>query len=403
MHLYSGTPWWLVRNGLEAGADLRTGAMPRTRCDVLVVGAGITGALVADALVADGHDVVVVDRREPGTGSTAASTALLQYEIDTELLDLARHIGDARAAQAYEASAAAVESCIAIAAGLGDSVEIARTTSLYVATRRSEARRLQREGAARRAAGLVADWLDAAEVRTRWGIVCHGGLHCAPAATVDALRLTRALLRRAQDGGARIVARHGIEQVVDDGTRIQAMLDDGTAIESRWLIWATGYELPATLPTGLVALHSTYAFITTPGADLGAWAGGPLVWEASRPYTYMRTTTDGRMIAGGADLAFREPKARDALLPRRIAQVGKRVGQLMPDITWQREYEWAGTFGVTKDGLPCIGAATPGGRVLHAMGYGGNGITFSVIAARVLRDQLAGRTSADAPLYALDR
>ena len=54
-----------------------------------MIGAGITGALVAHELVRSGLDAVVVDKRAPGVGSTSASTALLLYETDTALAELA--------------------------------------------------------------------------------------------------------------------------------------------------------------------------------------------------------------------------------------------------------------------------------------------------------------------------
>lgn len=53
------------------------------RCDVVIAGAGITGALMADTLSAADLKVVVTDRRDAGQGSTSASTALHQDEIDT--------------------------------------------------------------------------------------------------------------------------------------------------------------------------------------------------------------------------------------------------------------------------------------------------------------------------------
>ena len=91
MDLYSGHPWWIAKNGLLHSYPALDEDVD---CDVLVVGAGITGALIADALAAAGMSVAVIDRREAGWGSTAASTALLQYEIDTELQDLATQRGD---------------------------------------------------------------------------------------------------------------------------------------------------------------------------------------------------------------------------------------------------------------------------------------------------------------------
>src|SRR6186713_2373236 len=86
----TGAPWWLLHDGVgDAGVALTES----TRCDVAIIGAGITGALVADALVATGRRVIVLDAHEPAQGSTAASTALLQYEIDTHLVDLVRLVG----------------------------------------------------------------------------------------------------------------------------------------------------------------------------------------------------------------------------------------------------------------------------------------------------------------------
>lgn len=90
MDLKSGYPFWIVKNGL---LNNYPALRENIQCDVLVVGAGITGALIGWHLQQDGLDVCVIDRREAGWGSTAASTALLQYEIDTELQDLAERHG----------------------------------------------------------------------------------------------------------------------------------------------------------------------------------------------------------------------------------------------------------------------------------------------------------------------
>ena len=105
MDLKSGYPYWIVKNGLLNNFPALREAID---CDVLVVGAGITGALMAWHLQRDGHRVCVIDRREAGWGSTAASTALLQYEIDTELQDLAERYGEADAVLAYRACADAI-------------------------------------------------------------------------------------------------------------------------------------------------------------------------------------------------------------------------------------------------------------------------------------------------------
>src|SRR5690349_13223402 len=96
----SSQPWWLLRNGM---GDATPALSSSTQCDVAIIGSGITGALVADALVATGRRVILLERHEPALGSTAASTALLQYEIDTHLVDLVKMLGAERATLAYRA------------------------------------------------------------------------------------------------------------------------------------------------------------------------------------------------------------------------------------------------------------------------------------------------------------
>ena len=101
--------------------------------DVLIIGAGITGAMVADALSASGWKVALVDRRGPAKGSTTASTALVQYEIDTPLVKLKLKIGEADAIRAFRRSRLAVD---ALHARLGDlGVDLQQRDTLYLSYR----------------------------------------------------------------------------------------------------------------------------------------------------------------------------------------------------------------------------------------------------------------------------
>ena len=100
-------------------------------CDVTVIGGGISGALIANELAGHGHDVVVVEQRDIGWGSSAASTALLQYEIDTHMTELTTRFGEADAVLAYRACAEAIKLLQALAGEVGD-VDFGRMRSLAV-------------------------------------------------------------------------------------------------------------------------------------------------------------------------------------------------------------------------------------------------------------------------------
>ncbi|WP_243470501.1 FAD-dependent oxidoreductase [Vreelandella lionensis] len=116
MDLKSGYPFWTVKNGLLTAFPQLT---HDHQTETVIIGGGITGALIADELSRHGHQVVVLERRDGGWGSSAASTALLQYGIDTHMVHLAEQYGEANAVMAYSSCAEAIHSLERLAAELG--------------------------------------------------------------------------------------------------------------------------------------------------------------------------------------------------------------------------------------------------------------------------------------------
>ena len=111
--LHGGTPIW-PRRPVQSEPLLEP-----IKADVVVLGAGVTGAMVAEAATAAGLSTVVLDRRPPGCGSTAASTALLQFEIDTPLTQMVDEIGFEKARRAWLRSYAAISGLERMVRGLG--------------------------------------------------------------------------------------------------------------------------------------------------------------------------------------------------------------------------------------------------------------------------------------------
>jgi glycine/D-amino acid oxidase-like deaminating enzyme len=375
-------------------------------CDVAVIGAGITGALVADSLSGAGLSVVVLDRRAPACGSTAASTSLLSYEIDIGLGELIGMIGEEHAVRSYRLSQGAIEALATIAESLPDRCGFARCPSVCLATQRRHAKDLEQEAALRQRHGLDAEYWTASQVEQAYGFPSHGALRTGVAGVIDPVRLTRALLARAVERGAVLLSRTPARDVRQDGGGGREGLvvaTDRGDIRARWVVYAMGYEMPASLRAGMVALHTTYALVTEPVEDLGPWGGNCIVWETGRPYSYMRSTEDHRVMIGGADTPFKDAAWRDRLMPGRTRHLEKQVKQWLPTVETQTAFVWAGTFGETRDGLPYIGPMPDCPQALYALGYGANGITFGAIAATIVSDLCLGRRNDDVELFRLDR
>ena len=81
----------------------------------------------------------------------------------------------------------------------------------------------------------------------------------------------------------------------------------------------------------------------------------------------------------------------------------KDFKKLFPSVPFRAEFSWAGVFGSTKDGLPYIGEYGNMPNSYFALGFGGNGITFSQVAGEIIADLIKGKKNKDAGLFAFDR
>jgi len=90
----------------------------------------------------------VLDKRDVGAGSTSASTALLQYEIDTALTDLSKRIGRRDAEQTYRLCHDSIDTIERLVTELNVECVFQRRKSVYLASRPSDAALLREECAA---------------------------------------------------------------------------------------------------------------------------------------------------------------------------------------------------------------------------------------------------------------
>jgi glycine/D-amino acid oxidase-like deaminating enzyme len=388
----SSGPYWLLRNGT---GDARPALDTALECDIAIIGAGITGVLIADALVATGQRIVILDSRDVALGSTAATTALLQYEIDTHLTDLVAQLGADAAARAYLACAASFDSLERRFPELLKASNYRRVASLYLAHAAAAVPTLHAEVAARRALGFHCDWLEEAELVQRFGCRRPGAILSALGAQIDPVRFTQGLVAGVERHGVRLFARSRVSGITENGARLRLATEGGAVVDAAHVVIAAGFESLDFLPrplAGMANIDNTYALVTEPLADRSRALTMPLIWESARPYVYLRGTPDGRLILGGADVPFKNPAARDALLPRQIRRLASNYRDLFGEELPPIAHAWAGSFASTPGGLPFIGRA-PGMHpaLLFALCYGGNGITYSVHAGEMIRAAVEGR------------
>jgi glycine/D-amino acid oxidase-like deaminating enzyme len=394
--LRTGQPLWLDLPKMRVTCRARPGSQ---EFDTVIVGAGISGAMLAHRLRRKGEKLLVVDRRPPLHGSTAASTALLQFEIDTPLFELARKIGRDKAERAWRRSVKAVGDLRRLVEREKIRCGWRDAKTLYLAGDAYGSRALKREVAAREAANVPGAYVSGSELFERFGVERTAAIISNGSAQADPVQLAAGLLRRAETGGMRLCSPVAIKLIAADRTGVILTTDDDVEISTRRAVFCTGYEVLKPIPDQGHSIKSTWAFASTPGVASPEWLKDHLIWEGSDPYLYLRRTHDGRFVAGGEDEPFSKAHADTKLLRIKTDTIAEKVRALIPGLRFRISHRWAGAFGESETGLPFIDSVPGHPNCFAVMGFGGNGITYSMIAAEVISRLIAGKDDPDADLY----
>ncbi len=400
MNLKSGLPFWLIKNGLSKDY---LALDENIETEILIIGSGITGALCAHFLCEAGVKCVVVDKRMSSTGSTTASSAQLQYEIDVFLYDLIEKVGEENAVKAYQKCLESISILQKIIKNLKINADFSIKSSLYLASDAKGAKNLEKEFETRKKYKLPVSFLNQKQLKQKFNIDSKAALYNDCSAQVDTYKLCNSILDYHKKHSGLVVYSHTeIIKIESKKNQIIAFTEKNNTIKAKKIVVAPGFESENLLNEKVMKLNSTYVIVSKPLKDNEFWKERCLIWETARPYIYIRTTDDNRIMVGGFDEPFQDPRRRDKLMEKKNKDIIKRFKKLFPESKIEIDFYWCGTFGETKDGLPFIGEHKNHPNMYFALGYGGNGITFSVIAAEMIKDLYLGKPT-DADLFKFDR
>lgn len=367
----------------------------------------MTGALVAHAFASAGIATTVLESALVGSGSTAASSALLLKEPDRELSHLAIRYGTRDSCRMWELSHHSVDQLVALLKRLRIPCDLKTQDAIYYATTAQAAGRLRHECDLRTQSGFDAGWLGPGELRRRTGIAGHGAILSKGGAQFDPYRACAGIFHRASAEGAQVFERSEVRRIeqIPHGVRISTR--HGTLHAERVIV-ATGYATPRFRPlAGRFRMYRTYVLATEPIPKVQRDNIGltdVMLWDTERPYHYARWTPDHRLLLGGEDRLISPGQRRRQQFTAAVRDLRAYFEARLPALaTVRHEHVWEGLFAMTGDSLPYIG---PHRRYPHhwfALGYGGNGMTFSFLAARHLLERWQGLKCRDHALFEFAR
>jgi len=346
---------------------------------IVVIGAGIVGAAIADALSARGADVTVLDMRSPGRGASQASAgALVPYieaHEDTPLLALGT-----RSLAMYDAFVERIVS----RTGLG--IEYARSGSLDVALNDSDVAALRASKAWLDARSVRSEWLEGAAIAAFEPAVTQAascGFFVSDHGFVGVSSLVKALVQSARLSGATFEAPVEAVAVTPQRDRVDVKAGDRSYVADDVVIaagtWSkrvrvAGIDGPPVRPIRGQLLHLRWP---------GPGRPSRIVWS-SRCYTV--PWSDGSLLVGATveDVGFDESSTVAG-----VRELTTAVAELLPGAsTAPIEAVRVGLRPASPDGLPIIGRLARAPRVMLATGHYRNGVLLAPLTAQVVATSL---------------
>ncbi|MES2925027.1 MAG: FAD-dependent oxidoreductase [Verrucomicrobiota bacterium] len=353
--------------------------------EVLVIGGGITGISTAHLLARTGLKVTLLERDRLGCGDTAHTTAHLTYMTDTRLSDLVRVCGEEKALLSWIAGSRAMDRILRTSRQLGVDVELREVPGYLVAAEsddiETEVRRMEEEAEMARSLGFHVRLLDNVAPTGRPGLLFPQQLKFHP------LKYLHALAAEAQRAGVRI---HELSDVSEFGENPRHVIANGHRVKFDQVVIATHVPLQgsagtvgASLFQTKLASYSTYAI----AAKASAGTLPEMIWsDTADPFHYLRVnrSPEGDVIIWGGE----DHKTGQVL---DTSECFDRLEQSLLAIApvAQVSHRWSGQVVETVDGLPYIGENEDGQFI--ATGFSGNGMTFGVAAAMIIRDKIIGQ------------
>jgi len=356
--------------------------------DVILAGGGITGISTALLLQKAGLKCAVLEANTLCFGTTGGTTAHLNTLMDTPYATIRKNFGKENAslvARAAEDALALIEKNIReYSIDCGHE----KATAYLFSRDKDQSEELEEIGRASLEAGLDLAHSDTIPLP----IPFKKALRINGQAKFHPLRYVYALARAFEDLGG-VIVQHCRVQAADNEEELIVRTDCGE-YRASYLIYSTHIPPGVSLLNARCAPYRTYVMAVTL-ADNDYPEG--LIYDMVDPYHYYRTQEVGGkkyLIVGGEDHKTAHERNTESCFRKLESHVREyfKVKEIA--------YHWSSQYFEPVDGLPYIGHM-PGqpGRILVATGFGGNGMTYSSVAALLLKSLVLGEENKYADLF----
>jgi len=371
--------------------------------DVIIVGGGVTGSILGYYFSKRNINCVILEKNRVGYCSTGVTTSLLQYELDDNINDLIETTTLKNAIRSYELGIKALSEIDSFINKYGNNCDYRKKDTLLFTTKKLEIEEIYEEYRVRKENGFDVEFIN--ESNNPFSFDLKAGVYSNNGgAQFDPYKYTHQILKVACDNGVRVYENTEVVKVNYENCGVILETSYGYKVSGKIVIVATGYNTELFSKRNFGTKTTTFNIATKPITNFEGWHNRVLIRDNNDPYNYLRTTEDNRIIIGGEDINFvpdifneKAAKVKYNILEQRLKSMFKDINDI------EVEYKYCGAFASTKDNLGFLGTDPDNKKLWFCLGYGANGILFSILGGMMLSDLYLGKNDVDLKLFKVDR
>src|SRR5579862_647143 len=355
---------------------------------VVVIGAGVIGCAIADALAVRGADVAVLDIRSPGRGASQASAGVLAPYIEADEDNPLLSLG-VRSLNLFDGFISGVRE------RSGLPIEYSKTGTLDIALSDADVERLSASRAWLARTGVAHEWIDAAHLAAFESAVspsARGALFIPGHKFVGVASLIKALALGARFSGARFEWPVEVARVDPKSDRVLVSAGE-RRYEADFAVvaggsWSGRVRVGGMKHFGVRPIRGQLLHLTWPAKTA---VPARVVWG---PRCYTVPWSDGSLLVGATveDVGFDERSTVDG-----VRGLLDAVSELLPASRGASlEQVRVGLRPAAADGLPLIGPLESAPNVIIATGHYRNGILLAPLTADIVARCILDRETDDA-------
>lgn len=377
--------------------------------DVVIIGGGICGALTAFFLAEEKYNVIVVEKNILGYGATLTTSAILDYQFDIPMVKLGKSIGTNFTESLYNLSKEAISSVEDIAKTLKNKkIDFKRKDSIYLTNKFINKSILQKENSIRNDFGFDTQFIHSHEFLNFNSAIISKKL----AATMDPYMFTQELFAYLDSlDNVRIFENTNVVSIDAKNSFVECTTHNGFKIYTDKLIFTSGIESLRYLSGLDVKLCKTFTIVSKPLISQKYLENEHMNFiarESLDTSKYLRFDDSGRVILTGENLRFNEKFKNDKYMSMVKNDKYKRLLNYLNKVFSiegepKLEYEYTSNYIDTKDSLPYVDEIETMPNCFCNLGFGTNGIVFSTIGAKMLKNAVNGLYTKDMKMFRLNR